>query len=218
MNKLPLYLRLKRESHKRIAEAQDIIIEEVYKQFNNAVLHGGTGIWRCYSGKRFSEDLDFYLPNDKNKLEELFLELGKRGFNIIKKKISESSVYSELEFNRVSVRLEATFQKVDGVLADYETADGNIISIFSLTPKDFIFEKVNTYLKRFKVRDLWDIFFLSRGIDYKNDLAGKILELIKGYKPPVDKENIYSIILEGVIPSADDMISYIKRKWEKENT
>jgi hypothetical protein len=38
--------------------------------------------------------------------------------------------------------------------------------------------------------------------------------LIKNYKKPIDEENLKVILLEGMIPSADEMINYIKRKWE----
>ena len=54
MNKIPLQVKLKRETHRRIASAQDLIVQEVYAVFERAVLHGGTAIWRCYNGKRFS--------------------------------------------------------------------------------------------------------------------------------------------------------------------
>src|SRR3989338_8323712 len=165
MIKIPLQTKLKREIHRKIAYAQDLIVKEVYTIFNKAVLHGGTAIWRCYNGKRFSEDLDFYFPNDKKKVEILFENLKKVGFEIKKRKISETSIYSELEFERISVRLEAIFHKISGVICDYEMSDGNIISIYSLTPKSFLVEKSNTYLKRFKVRDLWDVFFLLKMVN-----------------------------------------------------
>jgi len=129
MENIPLQVRLKREIHRRIAMVQDLIVKEVYSVFDKAILHGGTAIWRCYSGKRFSEDLDFYLPNDIKKIDILFETLKKVGFTIRKKKISANSVYSELELDRTSVRLEATFQKVSGVICDYEMSDGNIIPI-----------------------------------------------------------------------------------------
>ena len=213
MERIPLQARLKRETHRKIAYAQDIIVKEVYLIFNGAVLHGGTAIWRCYNGKRFSEDLDFYLPKDKNKIDILFQNLKKRGFIILKKKISDQSIYSELEIERISVRLEATFQKIPGVICDYEMSDGNFIPIYSLTAEQFLTEKINTYLKRFKVRDLWDIFFLLRII--KNPDKTKDLErLINNYKKPVDESDLKAILLEGIIPSTKEMIEYIKRKWE----
>lgn len=213
MNKIPLQVRLKKEIHRKIAYAQDLIVKEVYAVFDKAVLHGGTAIWRCYNGRRFSEDLDFYLPkNDKN-ITLLFNNLKKVGFEIKKKKVSENSIYSELELNRTSVRLEATFQKVSGVICDYEMSDGNIVSIYSLTSEMFLAEKINTYVKRLNVRDLWDVFFLLKNVEnpYKiKEIGG----LIKNYKKPIDEGNLKAILLEGIVPSADEMIEYIKRKWE----
>ena len=213
MIKIPLQARLKREVHRDIAYAQDLIMKEVYSIFNNAVLHGGTAIWRCYGGKRFSEDLDFYFPNDKKKIELLFENLSKTGFNIKKKKISDNSVYSELELGRTSVRLEATFQKISGIICDYEMSDGNITPIYSLTPKSFLVEKSNTYLKRFKIRDLWDVFFLLKMVDVPNSI-NEIGYLIKNYRPPNDEGDLKVILLEGIVPSAEEMIKYIKQKWE----
>ncbi len=213
MIKIPLQIRLRRETHRRIAYAQDIVVKEVYSIFDKAVLHGGTAIWRCYAGRRFSEDLDFYFPNDKNKIEILFENLKKAGFDIKKRKVSEKSVYSELTLAGTSIRLEATFQKIFGVLCDYEMSDGNVILIYSLTPESFVIEKCNTYLKRFKIRDLWDVFFLLRAIENPKRI-NEIEKLIKDYKLPVDEEDLKTILLEGIVPSANEMIDYIKRKWE----
>lgn len=213
MEKIPLQARLKREAHRNIAYAQDLIVKEVYSVINNAILHGGTAIWRCYSGKRFSEDLDFYLPKDFKKIEEIFENLKKIGFDIKKKKISETGVYSELEINRIAVRLEATFQKVQSILCDYEMSDGNYISIYSLAIEGFLTEKAKTYLKRLKVRDLWDVFFLLKNIENSRDIP-EIAVLIKNYKKPIDEEDLKVILLEGLVPSAEEMIQYIRRKWE----
>jgi predicted nucleotidyltransferase component of viral defense system len=217
MEKIPLQVRLKREVHRKIASAQDLIIKEVYSSFNKAVLHGGTAIWRCYSGKRFSEDLDFYFPKDKERIERLFESLKRRGFEIKKKKISGNSIYSELELDRTSVRLEATFQNIPGIICDYEMSDGNFISIYSLTPEVFLAEKINTYLKRFKVRDLWDVFFLLKSVEHLKNIK-EIESLVNNYKKPVDEENLKTILLEGIVPSAKEMIDYIRRKWEQEST
>lgn len=214
---MPLTLRIKKESQRKVALFQDFVVEEVYKRFNNAVLHGGTAIWRCYAGKRFSEDLDFYLSKDQKKIIDLSDALEKRGFTIIKKKISENSIYSELELNRVRVRLEATFQKVNGYLTDYETVDGSILSIYSLTPEEFVKEKVYTYQKRHKIRDLYDIFFLLRYIKRWEEINKAIKLLMKDYHTPVDEKELRVIILEGITPSSTEMIQYIRQKWENLN-
>lgn len=215
MAKIPLKIRLKREAHRKIAYAQDLIVEELYNIFPKAVLHGGTAIWRCYSGKRFSEDLDFYIQRDEKGINELFKLLEGKGFKVIKKKVSENSIYSELLLERTPVRLEATFQKVHGILCNYELSDGNMIAIYSLSLGDFIIEKISAYLKRFKIRDLWDIFFLLNSLHDFARINKYLSMLISNYKDPIDESDLKSIILEGVVPSSKEMVDYIKRKWEK---
>ena len=214
MEKIPLQIRLKREVHRKIAYAQDLVVKEVYNVFNKAVLHGGTAIWRCYNGKRFSEDLDFYFPKEKKKINLLFANLEKIGFEIKKKKISENSVYSELEFNRIIVSLEATFLTCRPIICDYEMSDGNLISIYSLSIEDFLSEKAKTYIKRFKIRDLWDVFFLLKFVDNISSVK-EINSLIKNYKKPDDEADLKTILLEGIAPTSEEMIQYIKRKWER---
>ena len=210
-SKIPIVLRLKKESYRKIARAQDILVEELYKIFEKAVLHGGTAIWRCYQGNRFSEDVDVYISKNLDKINIFFDNLKKRGFYILKKKISDRSIYSNLEFNRINVRFEATFQHKKGILRDYETAEGEIITVRALTTEDFIREKIKTYLKRAKVRDIYDIFFLLRYAN-KNKLKKEIKELIKRFKKPKDEKQLRVLIIEGLTPNFDDMISYIKRQ------
>jgi predicted nucleotidyltransferase component of viral defense system len=202
---IPLLLKLKKDSHKKIAAAQDMIVEELYRVFNNATLHGGTAIWRCYHGNRFSEDIDVYIERNVEKINLIFSNLEKKGFVIEKKKIGENSLYSTMQLNRVYVRLEALFKKVKGSLREYETVDGNLITVYTLTPEEFIIEKIATYQKRLKIRDLYDIFFLLRFTD-----KAKCVEFTRNLQKPVDEKELKVLILEGLVPSAEKMIEYIK--------
>ncbi len=206
----PLILKIKKASHKSIAEAQDIIIKELYSVFDQAVFHGGTAIWRCYQGGRFSEEIDVYLPRQEVKINQLFENLQKKGFAIKKKKFTDNALYSLLEFNRIEVRLEATFQSVAGILKDYETVDGNFLSVYTLTAEEFISEKVAAYLHRKKIRDLYDIFHLWKYAQNKAKIKDKIKELIKHYSPPIDEKEIKVLILEGLAPPSQKMIEYLK--------
>lgn len=215
--KIPLINRIKRESHRQIAFVQDLIVEEVYKIISEAVFHGGTCIWRCYSGKRFSDDLDFYFPDNKKLIEQIFDNLIKVGFNVLKKKISERSVYSELAYNRTSVRLEATFQKINGIIVDYEKTDGTIIAVYGLSIEQLIKEKISAYLKRKKIRDLYDIFYLLKFVNNFDDVKKDIENLIINYSNSVDESDLKNIILEGIVPSSKELIDYVKRKWENPN-
>jgi predicted nucleotidyltransferase component of viral defense system len=207
---IPIILKLKKENQKKIARAHDLIIKTLLKFIDDAVLHGGTAIWRCYNGNRFSEDIDAYLPRDLKKVNDFFDGLEKEGFSIEKKKISENSIYSALIFNRVIVRFEALFKKVEGILGDYKTSEGDIITISTLSPEQLIKEKVETYLKRRKIRDLYDIFFLIRHAKNKQDIEKELKKLIDNFKNPLDEPELKTLIIEGIAPSAEKMIDYIK--------
>ena len=211
---IPLAIRLKKRMHREIARAQDIIIDEVYKVFNNAVLHGGTAIWRCYKGNRFSEDIDAYLPKEKEKINALFENLVKKRFILEKKRITEKSIYSNMKLDRTNVRFEATFKRINGVLKEYETADGNFITVYTLPPEDLIKEKANAYLNRLKIRDLYDIFLLLRHVKDKEIIKQVILLLVKNFMEPIDKNELKVLILDGIVPTPEKMIEYINR-WVK---
>ena len=211
---IPLILRLRKEIHKKIAEAQALIVQEMLNSFNSVVLHGGTAIWRCYKGNRFSEDIDVYIQKDINKINLFFKNLEKKGFVIKKKRIKENSLFSDLQFNRVSVKFEALFKNVKGVLKDYETIEGNYIVLYSLTPEELIAEKVNAYIKRLKIRDIYDIFFLLKYVDDKNKIKMQIQKLFKEFKSPVDEKELKILVLEGIAPNYKEILDYVKR-WEK---
>ena len=211
---IPLILRLRKEIHKKIAEAQDLIVQEMLNSFNSVVLHGGTAIWRCYKGNRFSEDIDVYIQKDINKINLFFKNLEKKGFVIKKKRIKENSLFSDLQFNRVSVKFEALFKNVKGVLKDYETIEGNYIVLYSLTPEELIAEKENAYIKRLKIRDIYDIFFLLKYVDDKNKIKMQIQKLFKEFKSPVDEKELKILVLEGIAPNYKEILDYVKR-WEK---
>lgn len=217
MPDVPLILKLKRQEHKGVAIAQDIILKKVYRIFPDAVFHGGTAIWRCYQGNRFSEDVDLYLKRDIPRLNTLFKELVREGFQIKKKKIGKNSLYSTLARDRTTVRLEALFLKKDGILADYLTSEGMIMTVISLSPEALVLEKAQAYLNRKKVRDLYDTFFLLRHVKTAEEIAPVIRRWVDKYSPPVDEKNLKVIIIEGLVPSSEKMLEYIRR-WEQQNT
>ncbi|MFH1072430.1 MAG: nucleotidyl transferase AbiEii/AbiGii toxin family protein [Nanoarchaeota archaeon] len=216
MQRIPLSLRLKRESHRRIAQAQDLIVREVMKHAEEAVMHGGTAIWRCYDGKRFSEDVNYYLERNLDRINAIFLSLQDAGFSIVKKKITGRGIFSELVLDRTAVRFEATFQKKKGILADYETADGNFVTIHALSPESFIREKVDAYLHRKKIRDLWDVFFLLKSVRDVAAVKKDVERLLQSCSPPVDESDLKAIIIEGITPSSKEMLEYI-RTWESKS-
>ncbi|MDP3640095.1 MAG: nucleotidyl transferase AbiEii/AbiGii toxin family protein [Nanoarchaeota archaeon] len=209
----PLINRLKRQMHREIAKAQDVLVETLYGVFPEAVLHGGTALWRCYQGNRFSEDLDVYLPKERGKIDLLFEKFKRRGFSIEKKKIGENSLYSRLQLSGVSVRFEAVFKKNPGHLQEYETAEGNFLTVLTLTPEELVQEKVPTYLKRRKIRDLYDIFFLLRHVQDREMVKKALTRLFADFKPPIDEKELALLILSGLVPTTKQMLDYLHH-WE----
>lgn len=207
----PLALKLKKLAHKEIAKTQDLIVEETYKIFDKAVLHGGTAIWRCYNGNRFSEDVDVYIPKDTGRIETLFENFKKKGFTIEKKKIGKNSLFSKLRLNRTLVRFEALFKNQNGALKEYETAEGNMITVYTLLPEELIKEKICAYLKRQKIRDLYDTFFLLRYVKDKEKIKQNLKALLGKFKKPEDERELKVLIIEGIVPNTESMLSYIKR-------
>jgi len=207
----PLHMRMKREKHRKIARLQDILLENMYRVFPKAVLHGGTAIWRCYSGNRFSEDVDVYIEKDAKKMERFFGELRKAGFEILKKRVTKNSLYSVLSFERTEVRFEALFKSVKGTVKEYETYEGILFNVFTLGPEEMMREKIEAYLKRGKIRDLYDIFFMLRHAEEKDKLKPDLQKLLREFKPPVDEEELEALILFGAIPTRDDIVEYLGR-------
>lgn len=205
--KIPLAARMKKQAHRDIAYAQDLIIIEMCEFFPLAVLHGGTAIWRCYGGVRFSEDIDVYLPS-KSAFGEFFGALEKKGFAVIKRRIKDNSLYSLLEFNRTLVRFEAIFSQKQGIVKEYEAVDGTLYTIRTLSPEQLLEEKIAACVKRRLVRDLFDVFFLLRFSTQKPARLQDVLTIAI-----LDEKNLKTIILVGIAPSVEEMKRYIQT-WE----
>ncbi len=211
-----LAARLRKQVHREIAKAQDLIVEAVYTLFDDAVMHGGTAIWRCYHGGRFSEDVDVYLPKNRQKIELLFQRFERQGFQIEKKKIGENSIYSSLRLGNTLVRFEALYKKMEGHLADYETVDGNFVPINALTPEELIVEKVQAYLQRRKIRDVYDIFILLKLVQDRTEIQPQIEHLLAHFPEPLDEQDLNVIIFEGTTPTSQKMREYIQT-WARRN-
>lgn len=85
-------------------------------------------------------------------------------------------------------------------------------------PEELITEKVEAYLKRCKIRDLYDIFFLMKSVKEPDKIKASLHRLVKAYQPPSDETNLKAIIIEGIAPTSKGMIEYINRTWENANT
>ena len=73
---------------------------------------------------------------------------------------------------------------------------------------------VDTYLKRKKIRDLYDIYFLLNYTENKKIIRNHLKKLIENYGNPVDEANLANIIIMGAVPNSNELLMEIKR-WVK---
>ncbi|MEM2193531.1 MAG: nucleotidyl transferase AbiEii/AbiGii toxin family protein [Candidatus Methanomethylicia archaeon] len=69
---------------------------------------------------------------------------------------TNNSIFAKFSYLGVIVRFKATFKNFTVRL--FEMTDGISILVNTLTLEEVIIEKVSAYLKRRKIRDLYDIF------------------------------------------------------------
>jgi len=208
-----LIRKIKKKYQKEIGYAQDLIVENIYKLFPDTILHGGTFIWRCLQGNRFSEDIDIFLPKkDEKKIEEFFKFLENIGFKIEKLRIKENSVFSKLWFGKVLIRVEIVFKNVKGELFNYECVDGRRIPVLGLELKTLLIQKIDAFLKRKKIRDLYDIYYLLNFVKKDEEIIKKLKFLIKNFEKPLDENELEKIILFGYAPKSEEIIEFLK-KW-----
>ena len=190
-----------------IAEFQDEVILSLVSKFKGIVFHDGTAIWRIYGGKRFSFDVDFYFPQPA-KIKEFL----KREFNVIKAKLTPSEVlYARIRKDELEIELNVSppFKKVKVIEEEFFLTSGDTIVVRTLSPESLVKEKVETFLKRKKARDLYDIFSLLDLVE-----AGKVKSQLRKLLPvskPKDFDGLKSLILVGVLPSFETL----KRKIER---
>lgn len=216
--KLKLINRLKKRSHKDLALLQDIVIDIVYEVFPKVVLHGGTAIWRCYQGTRFSEDIDVYLSKQNlNKIEQFKQKLKNKKLSIKKFKTTDNVIYAKIEMNNIVMRFEASFLNFNSnkvILRKYETIDGNYLNVFTLSAEELIKEKVSAYLSRRFIRDIYDIFILLDFVDDKKQIISSLKKLLLEYKKPINQDILPSLVFYGSCPTINQILRQIK-KWVK---
>ncbi|MGB9719195.1 MAG: nucleotidyl transferase AbiEii/AbiGii toxin family protein [Candidatus Anstonellales archaeon] len=214
--RLPLSKMLKKRMHVDIATLQDEVVDIVYLLLPRAVLHGGTAIWRCYGGNRFSEDLDFY-ASPGNGFEKIFERIVKeRGLVLNKYKKTENTFFAKLSDGNVEIRVEIALRDVRSpVVRLYEKTNGSQISVFTLSPEDIILEKMSAYSSRKLARDIYDIYHLSSYVTDEKKLMKEMRDFLSKIKPPLDEKNLKMLVYSGAVPSFKQMVEALKRRVEE---
>lgn len=211
--KIPLEKKLRKRAHVELASLQDEVVDVLFSISDSSelVLHGGTALWRCYGGVRFSEDLDFYGSFKDDFKEKLSIELERRGLTLLKFKKAPNVIYSKITNNQTVVKLEITRSKPPGkVLRGYEKVDGSFIDIYTLSPQDLIREKIGAYMARRYIRDIYDVYFLSSLIE--GDVP-EVADSLDRLPKPIDEENLKVLVYSGVAPTFKEIVDKLRRRF-----
>ncbi|MBI5553306.1 MAG: nucleotidyl transferase AbiEii/AbiGii toxin family protein [Candidatus Diapherotrites archaeon] len=212
--KIPLYNRLKRQAHKEMAILQDILMDAVYSLEKNAVLHGGTAIWRCFQGNRFSEDLDFYASPKPAFREKMEASLQILGIQFTKFRETSATIYSRASKENTSVELEIALRPFKNPsVSVYEKADGTTMDIYTPSVNELLIEKLNAYKNRRLIRDIYDAYHLSRYCEPNPAYNKTAFSLLENAPKPTDESNLKNLILTGVVPEYPEMIRTLQRRF-----
>ena len=119
---LPLMNVLKRKSELDTAQLEDDVVSALFSATSKVAMHGGTAIWRCYGGKRFSKDLDIYLW-DRN-FKDIFQDSMKKAGVGISKYREKGVTFIHVKKGDTEIKIEPRSVEKAAVLAPYERLDG----------------------------------------------------------------------------------------------
>lgn len=219
MLRTPLARRLKRRNHREVAFAQDVLVDEAYDAYPACVLHGGTAIWRCYGGTRFSEDLDAYIPGATPEADSRFRRgVAAKGGRELKFKRTGSALFAKFEVAGGVVSFEGALRVPPGKeIRGYETLEGGSVMVSVLPPDELLVEKAAAYADRRKVRDLYDALFLTGVVQGGRKTMAAVSSLLEGYAPPVDGAELRALVLAGAAPTPGEMVEALER-WARRST
>jgi len=211
---IPLEKRLKRRLHVEIGRLQDEVVEAAYALDGSLVFHGGTAIWRCFSGNRFSEDLDFYSGRPDALSDGLEGALSSRALELVKFKRTQNLIFAKVQGGEAEVRLEVNFSaKKRGIATRYERMNGSRMDVLCLPSGELVLEKAAAYLDRRFVRDLYDIYHLSEGMEGDAAVHRAVAGVLEGFVPPLDAKNLPALIYSGAAPTVAQMELALRRRF-----
>lgn len=197
-------------SEKRIrADLEDKVIDIIFSVTNKAVFHGGTCVWRCFGGERFSEGISIYVENE-NAIKRIIDRLIYYGYRT-KFSTAFSKHGVKLYFYNIEdmLDLQIAILGIAGVLNGYETIKGSEINVVTIEPEDVILEKINDYNNRREAKDLYDIWVLTKNYRLTEKSWSDLDTFIYSIKPCFNYNDLAQNIY-GERPSFKEMVEDIK--------
>jgi predicted nucleotidyltransferase component of viral defense system len=181
-------------------------------------MHGGTAIWRCYGGSRFSGDIDIYLSS-KERLREIRSSIADTasnyGVKVEKVKATENLIFIGLSLNDLYLKVEINYKKsgLKPVSTRFENVDGTYTEILILSCEDLILEKIAAYEDRLFARDIYDIYILVDHVLDHDKVKNSVLKFLENIRRPINEPDLRTIIYTGPVPSFDNMIKHIRGRF-----
>jgi predicted nucleotidyltransferase component of viral defense system len=191
------------------AQLQDLAIRAIFESVNDAVFHGGTAVWRCYNGKRFSKDIDMYIYKEKS-IDKIASNLLLYGLRVKKGDKRRLMINYIVSGNGTDIALQFVKKRCDGISIPYTNTNGTMLTVYSLSDAELILEKIVTYGDRRLERDIYDIMVLTQSLSNKNLVVDELKEFLKDLKEPVIRDPLKNLIYEGISPSFDQIVRYLK--------
>ncbi len=215
---MPIIKLLKKREYQEISRFQDVVVEALYQTDSSIILHGGTTIWRCFSGSRFSNDIDAYISS-KKELERLKTGIlstaSDHGIKIEKIKDTGNLIFMAFSSGDTYLKVEINYVKkpISPVASRFEKVDGTYTEILTLTPEEFILEKIAAYSDRRFIRDIYDIYILCDYVQNTNKISKTVLLFLNKIERPINESDLKALIYTGPVPSFDNMIVHIRRRF-----
>lgn len=213
---IPLLNRIKKRAHRDIALIEDVLIKVIYEIDNTAEIHGGTVIWRCFGGRRFSKDIDVYLRSN-GELDELQAKVSsaaeRYGASVTRFKDTGNLVFAKFLIGGISSEIDLNYKRYykEPITKNYENADGTFYDILIPSPEALLIEKIEAYNDRISITDLYDIRILADFVEMQ-EVRHQLRSFLSSMKAVGKEEErrLEDLIYEGPIPSYDSLVDHIK--------
>ncbi len=215
---IPLMNRLRKRAHRDVALLEDVMVKIIYGMDSTVEIHGGTAIWRCYGGRRFSKDIDIYVASQTKwqELKERIRDTAKDyGAEVIKLKDTGNLIYMELLMDGIYSEIDINYKAYykNPVIRQYENLDGTFGEVLTLPPEALVLEKISAYNGRRSITDLYDLRIL---VDFAD--IGEVRPQLKAFVSAIDvekgmrkeEERLKDLIYEGPVPSFASLVEYIR--------
>ncbi len=215
---LPIIKLLKKREYQDLSRFQDVIVAVLYQVDSGIVLHGGTAIWRCFSGSRFSTDIDAYISS-KDELERLkegvVAAAAEQRINVEKIKDTGNLIFMAFAMGDTYLKVEMNYAKkpMHPIATRFEKVDGTYMEILTLTPEEFILEKIDAYSDRRFIRDIYDMYILSDYVKNPTKIRKAVLSFTGKIEKPVNESDLKALIYKGPVPSFRNMVEHIRGRF-----